>query len=72
MNRRSFLALAIAATVCPVALGGRLKKYVFRVKTKGGSIVGNILIEANDEEAAKVKLKRRYPDCQILNVGKRR
>jgi hypothetical protein len=43
-------------------------RFAFRIKTKSGGIVGNIVIEAKDVEAAKVKLYKRYPDCQILNV----
>jgi hypothetical protein len=27
---------------------------------------GNIVIEAKDLEAAKYKLRKRYPDCEIL------
>jgi len=42
------------------------KKFVFKIKTKSGGIVGNIVIEAKDIEAAKVKLRKRYPDCEIL------
>ena len=42
-------------------------KFYFKVKTKSGGIVGNILIEAKDQYEAKNKLRQRYPDCQILN-----
>jgi hypothetical protein len=42
------------------------KKFVFKIKTKSGGIVGNIVIEAKDIEAAKAKLRKRYPDCEIL------
>ena len=42
------------------------KRFVFKIKTKSGGIVGNIVIEAKDIEAAKVKLRKRYPDCEIL------
>jgi hypothetical protein len=31
-----------------------------------GGIVGNIVIEAKDAEAAKHKLRERYPDCEML------
>ena len=30
----------------------------------GGSVVGNIVIEAMDIEEAKHKLRKRYPDCE--------
>lgn len=67
MNRRFFLA---AVALCFVGAEPRkLKKFRFRIKTKDGNIVGNITIEAYDVEAAKTKLRKRYPDCEILNVS---
>ena len=41
-------------------------KFYFKVKTKSGGIVGNILIEAKDQYEAENKLRQRYPDCQIV------
>ena len=66
MIRRAFLVILSSTSI---SLGAsKLNKYIFRVKTKSGGIVGGILIEAKDVEAAKVKLMKRYPDCMILNV----
>jgi hypothetical protein len=45
------------------AMAGEHKRFVFKIKTKSG---GNIVIEAKDMEEAKVKLRKRYPDCEIL------
>lgn len=42
-------------------------KFVFRIRTKSGGIVGNIVIEAKDQYEAEHKLKQRYPDCEVLN-----
>lgn len=42
------------------------KKFIFKIRTKSGSIVGNILIEAKDQFAAVSKLMQRYPGCEIL------
>ncbi len=42
-------------------------RFVFRIKTKSGGIIGNIVIEAKDQYEAEHKLKHRYPDCEILN-----
>jgi hypothetical protein len=42
-------------------------RFVFRICTKSGGIVGNIVIEANDQYEAEQKLRQRYPDCEILN-----
>lgn len=43
------------------------QKFVFRIRTKSGGIVGNIVIEAKDQYEAEHKLKQRYPDCEVLN-----
>ena len=41
--------------------------YKFRIRTKQGSIIGNTVIHAKDIDAAKFKLNRKYPGCQIMN-----
>ena len=66
MKRRAFLAACLCLLPCSAALAGEHKRFVFRIKTKSGSIVGNIVIEAKDIEEAKHKLRQRYPDCEIL------
>jgi hypothetical protein len=43
------------------------QRFVFRIRTKSGGIVGNIVIEAKDQYEAEHKLKQRYPDCEVLN-----
>lgn len=65
MDRRFFLVLLLSGTA---QANTTQKQFVFRIKTKSGNIVGNVSIRAKDVEAAKVKLKKRYPDCTILNV----
>jgi hypothetical protein len=71
MQRRQFvvgsiMTLALAAAPTPAHAANR--KSVFKIKTKAGGIVGNIVIEAKDIEAAKHKLRQRYPDCEILEA----
>ncbi len=68
MRRRVFLALIVLVGWEHHALAASNKKFAFKIKTKDGGIVGNVLIEASDVEAAKVKLMKRYPGCTILNV----
>jgi len=63
-----FLSVGMSLFIYQTALAAN-KKFAFRIKTKTGGIVGNILIEAKDVEAAKVKLMQRYPGCTILNVA---
>jgi hypothetical protein len=48
------------------ALVASRKRFVFKIKTTSGGIVGNIVIEAKDIEEAKHKLRERYPDCEIM------
>jgi hypothetical protein len=70
MNRRVCLMLLMG-------LGGtaeaatKLKKFAFKIKTKDGNIVSNVLIEAHDEDAAKVKLFKQYPGCTVLRVDEK-
>ena len=70
MNRRRFIALgaALAVTCYPSLAVAASRKFVFKIKTKSGGIVGNIVIEAKDAEAAKHKLREQYPDCEILKM----
>jgi len=67
MHRRLFLSVALSLAVCRPAFAAN-QKFAFKIKTKDGGIVGNVLIEANDVEAAKVKLMKRYPGCTVLSV----
>ena len=71
MNRRIFIGTisSFLVTTTVNAAQRKLKKFHFRIKTKDGNIVGNVTIEAFDVEAAKCKLKKRYPDCEILNAS---
>lgn len=74
MNRRIFLAAAVSmvgALVFPSHAFAANKKFIFRIKTKSGGIVGNVLIEAGDVFAAITKLKKRYPGCEVLGVRER-
>ena len=66
MKRRMFLAVCLSVLPLSAAMAGEYKKFVFKIKTKGGSIVGNVVIEAKDMEDAKYKLRKRYPDCEIM------
>ena len=67
MHRRHFLSVALSLVVSRPAFAAN-QKFAFKIKTKDGGIVGNVVIEASDVEAAKVKLMKRYPGCTILSV----
>ena len=71
MNRRRFVAFGLASVtaVClPRQAVAASRKFVFKIKTKSGGIVGNIVIEAKDAENAKYKLRQRHPDCEIMEM----
>ena len=71
MHRRIFLAAVLSGLLCRPALAAANKKFIFKIKTKSGGIVGNVLIEAGDVFAAINKLKKRYPGCEVLEVKER-
>lgn len=41
-------------------------KYGFRIRTRPGLIVDNLMIHALDESDAQRKLRQMYPGCEIL------
>ena len=45
------------------------RTFVFKIKTETGGIIGNVVVEAKDVDAAKDKLRQRYPDSEILTAG---
>jgi len=70
MNRRDFVRTSVLGllgtlTFSTAALAAN-KKFLFKIRTKSGGIIGNILIEAKDQFAAVAKLMQRYPGCEIL------
>ena len=71
MNRRIVLMVVCLLLSGLTVEASTLKKFAFRIKTKQGNIVGNVLIEAKDVEAAKYKLFKRYHESTNLNVTMR-
>ncbi len=45
-----------------------IHSYVFKIKTKSGGIVGNIVKQGTSQSDAEQKLRKNYPDCTILDV----
>ncbi len=41
-------------------------KYGFRIRTRGGLIVDNLLIHGKDEIDAERKLRQMYQHCKVL------
>lgn len=44
------------------------KKYGFRIRTRNGSVVDNLLIFGKDEPDAERKLRQIYLGCEILEA----
>lgn len=53
------------------AISVKRAKFIFKVRTESGGIVGGILIEGKDLFDCINKLMRRYPNCQILEAKKK-
>jgi len=45
-----------------------LAKYGFRIRTRGGAVVDNLVIHGRDEEEAERKLRQIYIACEILEA----
>ena len=43
-----------------------MKKFGFRIRTRGGSLVDNLTIQGRDQEEAERKLRQVYHHCVVL------
>jgi hypothetical protein len=43
-----------------------MNKYGFRIRTRSGGVVENLLVLANDRAEAERKIEQVYHDCEIL------
>ena len=43
-----------------------MKKFGFRIQTRGGSVVDNLVIQGRDRDDAERKLRQVYHHCTIL------
>jgi hypothetical protein len=43
-----------------------MRKYGFRIRTRGGSVVENLMIHGRDREEAERKLRQVYHHCTVL------
>jgi hypothetical protein len=44
-----------------------ISKYAFRIKTRLGVLVDNLMIHGRDEIDAQKKLRQMYPRCEIVD-----
>ena len=49
-------------------MAGEMKKYGFRIRTRGGSVVENLAIHGRDREEAERKLRQVYHHCTVLEA----
>ena len=47
-------------------MAGEMKKFGFRIQTRGGSTVENLVIQGRDREEAERKLRQVYHHCRVL------
>jgi hypothetical protein len=45
-------------------------RFVFTIKTKNGSVVTDVSVDARDQKEAEEKIKRQNPTCTIRKVEK--
>lgn len=45
-----------------------MQKYGFTIRTRGGSLVSNLVIQGRDEVEAEKKLRQVYHHCTILQA----
>jgi hypothetical protein len=43
-----------------------MNKYGFRIRTRGGSVVDNLQVQARDRAEAEEKIRQVYHQCEIL------
>ena len=46
----------------------QLAKFGFKIKTRNGLIVDNLLLQARDQEEAERRLRQMYMGCEILEM----
>jgi hypothetical protein len=43
-----------------------MKKFGFRIRTRGGSVVDNLTIQGRDRDEAERKLRQVYHHCEVI------
>jgi hypothetical protein len=74
MNRRKFLACLSLMMCLPITANANSKgnrQFVFKIRTKGGSITGNIVVRARNAAAATTKLMKTHEGCTVLSMDEK-
>lgn len=46
-----------------------MTKFGFRIKTRGGMVVENLVVQAHDREGAETRIRQIYQHCEILDCS---
>lgn len=46
-----------------------MTKFGFRIKTRGGMVVENLMVQARDRNAAEIRIRQIYQHCEILECS---
>lgn len=49
-------------------MSAEMRKFGFRIRTRGGSLVENLTIQGRDREEAERKLRQVYHHCEVLEA----
>ena len=49
-------------------MSSEMKKFGFRIRTRGGSVVDNLTIQGRDRDEAERKLRQVYHHCVVLEA----
>lgn len=46
-----------------------MTKFGFRIRTRGGMVVENLVVQARDREGAETRIRQIYQHCEILDCN---
>jgi len=46
-----------------------MMKFGFRIRTRGGMVVENLMVQAPDREGAETRIRQIYQHCEILDCN---
>ncbi len=46
-----------------------MTKFGFRIKTRGGMVVENLVVQARDQSGAETRIRQIYQHCEILECN---
>ena len=71
MNRRDMLVFLCMCLTSSVEAGTKNKQFVAKIKTKSGSITGNIVVWAKNSTEATAKVMKQHKGCTVLSLDEK-